>query len=159
MPHALPLRPMLVTLVGSSLLGFSLFLLLQSEASETSSDLEYFGGSVANAEGAPLTYNDPVRARGYVDIVLGQSPFVKDRSAYRRNLVQAPEPTLPELTPEFVGVMSNEGETEALVVWRTEEGAKSHSIGDETPWGVLISISPTRLVFESVEGQKELDLF
>ena len=160
MSRAIPLGPLFFGLTGLGLIGLS-GLLGVSPGPETPRAPAALAEETAPTEHevALLTYHDPVRARGFVDIILGQSPFVSDRSAYSRSALQTPRPVEPELNPQFVGVFGSGTAISALVVWEPGQPAQSHGIGDETPWGVLTSVTSSRLVFEGEKGRKELELF
>ncbi|MBO6689398.1 MAG: hypothetical protein JJ919_13040 [Henriciella sp.] len=160
MSRAIPLGPLVFALTGFVLIGSSVYLSLSGKSEVTSVPAEMVEGSIAlQEEVALLVYHDPLRARGSVDIVLGQSPFVSDRSAYSRDLPVVADASEPELNPEFVGVFGRGNSISALVIWEPGQSAQSHEVGDDTPWGKLISATSSKLVFEGDEGLRELKLF
>ncbi|MCH9752461.1 MAG: hypothetical protein K0U61_09625 [Alphaproteobacteria bacterium] len=159
MSRAIPLGPLVFALAGIGLMGVSAYLMLTGKLERSRTELSAAETSSPEEEGTLLTYHDPVRARGFVDIMLGQSPFVADRSAYSRNTPSVPEPVEPELNPEFVGTIGRGDEISAFVIWEPGQAAQKHMIGDETPWGVLVLTTSSTLVFEGENGRRELELF
>lgn len=159
MSRAIPLGPLVFSLAGIGLMGVSAYLVLTGKPERSRTELPAAETSSPEDGGTLLTYHDPVRARGFVDIMLGQSPFVADRSAYSRNAPSVPEPVELELNPEFVGTIGRGDEINALVVWEPGQAAQTHMTGDETPWGVLVLATSSLLVFEGEKGRRELELF
>lgn len=159
MSRAIPLGPLVFGLAGIGLIGVSAYLMLDGKPEHPRTELLAAETSSPEEEVALLTYHDPVRARGFVDIVLGKSPFVSDRSAYSRSAPQSPAPAEPELNPEFVGIIGRGEAISALVVWEPGQAAQTHVVGDQTPWGVLATATASKLVFEGEKGRKELELF
>lgn len=160
MSRAIPLTPLVFALSGIGLMALSVYLMVSADTETPHASISLTEKTAIPAPDiALLTYHDPVRVRGYVDIVLAQSPFVSDRSAYSRIASQDNSPAEPEIRPEFVGTVGRGDGISALVVWQPGQPALSHSLGDETPWGILISATSSTLVFEGEKGRKELKLF
>lgn len=91
--------------------------------------------------------------------VLSRSPFSPGRAAFSRAAPSRQAPAKPEYSPQFVGLLGKGKKTRAMVTWNPGEQAQIHAIGDETPWGKLVSATSSELLFEGNEGQKVLKLF
>lgn len=103
-----------------------------------------------------LRYFDPIQAAGFREIVQHQSPFVSDRSAFSRTPAQVFQ---NELKPQFVGVVGRGSTLKAMVRWAEQDPVSTHSVGDKTPWGTLVSATSSQLVFNGEYGSRVLRLF
>lgn len=108
----------------------------------------------------PLQYNDADQNRYSIEEMLKTSPFDKRRTAFIRSKPKPKvKPKTPEYKPEFIGTLGH-GETQkAMIIWKPNEPAQTHTIGSQTPWGVLKSISDGELKFDKNGEVKTLSLF
>lgn len=162
MSKVIPLWSSLLCLVGLGIVGGSGYIYINGLAN-TPDEVQY-SPSISDKdvlEIAPIVYHDILRTEGYVDITLSRSPFVMDRSAFSKfdPVEQPPIPAAPEYDPEFVGSLGRGDDMRILVIWGPNQPAASHAIGDQTPWGVLVSASSTKLVFQDEAERRVLDLF
>ncbi len=108
----------------------------------------------------PLDYNIPDQTHFSVSETLKISPFDKSRSAFTRQKTKPKSsPKKPTHQPEFIGTLGKANSRKAMIVWEPNAIAMTHSIGDDTPWGILTSISSTELIFETDEQTRKLSLF
>ena len=160
MSQNIPLGPLVLALLGLMLLASSGYINFWGSSDLGTKISPELKVSIAQTEqAAPLVYHDPVLTRRFIDVVLARSPFANDRSAFIRNMRPSTARSEPEHNPRFVGVTGRGDSISVLILWEPGQPAQSHSIGDNTPWGILVSATTSKLVFENDEGRKSLELF
>ena len=106
-----------------------------------------------------LQPNRPDQAKQHINSILAHSAFAPDRSEFTLSKPASPSPPKSKFSPEFVGTLGSGDTLRALVIWSQNGEAQTHRVGDETPWGELVSIETTRLEFSAPDGMKQLELF
>ncbi|MEO1380214.1 MAG: hypothetical protein AAFU69_07650 [Pseudomonadota bacterium] len=89
--------------------------------------------------------------------LLERSPFVSDRSPYSPPSKRK-EPAIElRYSPKLLGITSEQEERHGLILWAPyETDAKSFTVGDQSPWGEVATVSPISVSFS--DG-RELQLF
>ena len=160
MKRALPGWPILIGLVGLSLLGLGAWFLAASKTNAI--ELSPIAEAALGQSRTDAQSIEPARFAPSQQLAAGiqtASPFAADHSPYSRVPVRA-APTEPDLKPELIGVLGT-GETRAaLIIWRLGEQASRYGLGDTTPLGQLIGIESSAVTIRSDAGEEtRLTLF
>lgn len=145
--------------LGVGLHIYAAILAISYEEPEYSEEYIEARNEISERNWVPRVYHDTLRARGYIDIVLGRSPFSKERAAFSRQTADLDEVARAEVEPKFVGTTQRGGELAALIIWQVGGDVRVQLVGDETPLGELVSVTSTKLVFENALGQSNIDLY
>ena len=159
-PTPIPMLPVLACIAGASTIGLGLW--LQFNAPDTV--IEMPAMQYADQRGAEdienLKYHDAPITIETAELIVNSSGFSPDRSEYSRTAQRAaPERREPEYNPKYVGSLGRGDQMRVMIVWRPGEEARSHRIGDETPWGKITEISSTEIAFKAVDRLRTLSLF
>ena len=162
MKRAWPLTPLLLLAASVLIAGAGNFLYVRPILTPAAfPDPPISSGTPATAIGpaAPAVVLPPADSVGSVGRLLAGSPFSPARAAFNRHAPLQPAPAEPQYNPVFVGLLGTGETARAMVNWNAGEPAQVHAIGDQTPWGTLISASSTEIVIEGAEGERTLKLF
>ena|GEM_PF-3399886 len=162
MTRAWPLTPLLLLILSTVITGAGIYMFFRPVISLAA--LPDRSG-IAAIPAAPSEEPEPFAIAPRDESVqsardiLARSPFSPTRAAFSRAAPVRPAPAAPQYRPEFVGLLGKGRKVRAMVTWNPGETAKVHAIGDDTPWGKLISATSSELVFESEDGSRTLKLF
>lgn len=158
MKPAIPLGPILLILIAVTIFVTAV-LVYSAPLSPKLTRLPEIAPALQNTQRMkPLNVNDQNQRKEATKAILETSSFASDRSAFLRRREQT-QVKQQELTPEFVGAMGEGSRRRIMIIWRRGEDTKIHSVGDQTPWGTLVSITETEATFERPSGAKSLKLF
>ena len=157
-----PLTPLLLLILSAGIAGAGIWMYFRPVIAPAALPDP---ASIATGQDALATETEPVAvisrgdSTGSVRALLARSPFSPTRAAFSRAAPSRPAPVVLQYNPEYVGLLGKGEKVRAMVTWNPGETAKVHAIGEETPWGKLISASSSELVFEGKDGAKTLKLF
>ena len=159
-PTPIPMMPVLGCLIGIGTIGFALWHHFAEVNSNSRALALEDVHRVQMEEVVPLRYYDTPIAIETAEIIVTFSGFSPDRSAYSRSVQRAsPEPREPEYEPKYIGSLGRGDQVRVMIVWRPGEEARSHKIGDQTPWGTVTKITAMEILFNAPDQARTLSLF
>lgn len=162
MTRAWPLTPLLLLILSAVITGTGIWMYFRPIVSLTvlpdRSGISAMPAALSE-EPEPVAILPRGESAQLARDILARSPFSPKRAAFSRAAPARPAPAAPQYRPEFVGLLGKGEKVRAMVTWNPGETAKVHAIGDDTPWGKLISATSSELVFEGKDGAKTLKLF
>ena len=156
----IPAGALFLCLMGAGLIGGTVWYSMQPPAEHEFVQMPSIIAGRDDATTEPHRYHDNVLAIEASEAVIKQSGFAPDRSPFSRSIQRAtPTAQKPEYDPQYVGSMGSGTGLKVMVRWRPGEQPAVHSVGDKTPWGTLIELSASELIFETNGERKALALF
>lgn len=161
MNRAWPAIPLLMIVLGTGLFGFGVWVwftpLVPQRALPDIPPVEAAAPDTVEPSAVPGAARKPAPIQ-QVPRLLAQSPYSPTREAFSRTPPR-PAPKAPEYQPSFIGVFGTGESARAMVIWKPGEPERTHAVGDQTPWGTLVSASGDRLVFRDGSTERTLTLF
>lgn len=153
----LPAGPIVLAVAASVLFAGTAYVWLNPAPKQNSLELPIIQATEAPLPAVPVQYHSTEDAQRATSGIMQSSPFEPGRSAYSRTPPRtAPKPVY---NPQLVGISGKGDALRALIIWKPGEAAQPTAIGDDTPWGPLISATSNELVFKGTDGVKKLSLF
>jgi hypothetical protein len=162
MNRAWPATPLLMIVIGTGLLGFGVWAwftpLIPQRAMPYIPPIETAAPGTMDSPAAPGTARKLAPTQ-QVTRLLTNSPYSPTREAFSRTPPRPPAPKAQEYQPQFIGLLGKGERARAMVIWKPGEPEKTHAVGDQTPWGTLVSASGERLVLRDGDTERTLTLF